>query len=169
MENVIEIPNYSEIYMTNDIVRTIVIALVIYFFMAIGLSKIANRLGEKKSWMAWIPFCNIYLLGKLSFNKIMGWIFASLNFIAITLDSISLVLKTNDVSTFIMQVLTIINFILALTVCILYVIISNRIYKKFSKNTTTMTIFTIISLNLLLPFFLFAIRNNKIIKTKVLK
>lgn len=43
----------------------IFILIAIYIFSAIALRKIAKRLGEENSWMAWVPFLNIYLLLKM--------------------------------------------------------------------------------------------------------
>lgn len=43
-----------------------VIALVFYIFQSIGLYTVAKRRKTGKAWMAWVPFLNTYLLGKVS-------------------------------------------------------------------------------------------------------
>lgn len=40
--------------------------ILLYAIQAYGLSVIAKRRGLKKPWLAWIPVCNMYLLGSLS-------------------------------------------------------------------------------------------------------
>jgi len=57
------------------------IFLVIWiFFMLVGyvyggltMMTIANKLGEKNSWLAWIPIANIYLITKM--GGFTGWMF----------------------------------------------------------------------------------------------
>ncbi len=50
------------------------IAIIIYIIEAIFLTKFHKLLYGKGTALAWIPFANIYLLGKLTFNKLIGWI-----------------------------------------------------------------------------------------------
>lgn len=38
------------------------LGLALYVVMGISLMTIANKLGIENSWMAWIPFANMYLL-----------------------------------------------------------------------------------------------------------
>ena len=40
--------------------------IVAYVFMGIGLMTIAKNRGYDKPWLSWIPFCNIYLLGRVA-------------------------------------------------------------------------------------------------------
>lgn len=44
-------------------VVTFLSMLFFYLIHAIGLMRIAKKLGVKHRWMAWIPFANVYLLG----------------------------------------------------------------------------------------------------------
>ena len=46
----------------------------IYVLQGIFLTKFNKLINGKGTPLAWIPICNIYLLGKLSINKIVGWI-----------------------------------------------------------------------------------------------
>ncbi len=43
---------------------TVLVAVLIYVLYAIGLSKIAKKLGVKHRFLAWIPYARIYLLGE---------------------------------------------------------------------------------------------------------
>lgn len=51
-----------------------ILAIAIYIIQAIFLNKFHKLVYGKGTAMAWIPIANIYLLGKLSFNKVVGWI-----------------------------------------------------------------------------------------------
>ncbi len=48
--------------------------IIIYVLLAIVLNKINQKMYGKKTPLAWIPICNIYLLGKLTISKTVGWI-----------------------------------------------------------------------------------------------
>lgn len=50
------------------------IAITIYIIQGILLNKLNKLMYGKGTPMAWIPIANIYLLGKLTVNKIVGWI-----------------------------------------------------------------------------------------------
>lgn len=42
----------------------------LFRYIAMGFScfRMMNKLGMRKTWMAWVPFCNIYALGDLADN-----------------------------------------------------------------------------------------------------
>lgn len=48
-------------------------SLVIYLLVGKFLNDFNKLLYGKGTALAWIPFANIYLLGKLAFNKVVGW------------------------------------------------------------------------------------------------
>ena len=50
------------------------ILIIIYVAQAIFLNKLNKLIYGKGTAMAWIPIANLYLLGKLTVNKIVGWI-----------------------------------------------------------------------------------------------
>ena len=58
-----------------------VIVIVIYILQAIFLNKFNKLVYGKGTALAWIPICNLYLLGKLTVNKLVGWILVILLFI----------------------------------------------------------------------------------------
>ncbi|MEG2992812.1 MAG: hypothetical protein RR847_00815 [Bacilli bacterium] len=45
-----------------------------YIAIAIVLTKLNRKMFGKGSVMAWLPIANMYLLGKLTINKIVGWV-----------------------------------------------------------------------------------------------
>ena len=54
----------------------VAVILVIGFYVAQGivLTKLNKLMYGKGTPMAWIPLANVYLLGKLTVNKIVGWV-----------------------------------------------------------------------------------------------
>lgn len=50
------------------------IALAVYIAEGIFLNKLNKLIYGKGTPMAWIPVANIYLLGKLTVNKAVGWV-----------------------------------------------------------------------------------------------
>lgn len=60
--------------MAGILLLILVIAIAFYVTAGIVLFKLNRIIYGTGTPMAWIPFCNIYLLGKLTFNKCVGWI-----------------------------------------------------------------------------------------------
>ncbi len=118
----------------------IILALIYYILGSIGLMKIADRTGEERSWMAWVPVLNIYLLGKLGFSNVVGWVMVVL-----------FLLNGNKTTS---------NSMFSLALSVLTIISFHKIYSKVSDKAVIMTVFTVLSLGLLGPIFLFMIRNN---------
>lgn len=56
--------------------------IAIYVVMGIVLTKLNKVMYGYTTPMAWIPCCNIYLLGKLTFNKWAGWLLLILGFLS---------------------------------------------------------------------------------------
>lgn len=52
----------------------LIVIIVFYVVQAIFLNKFNKLVYGKGTPMAWIPIANVYLLGKLTVNKIVGWI-----------------------------------------------------------------------------------------------
>lgn len=49
-----------------------VIGLIFYILTAVGLHKMAKDRGIHFAWLAWIPVFQIFLVGKLDNNKVLG-------------------------------------------------------------------------------------------------
>ena len=50
------------------------VVILIYMLVGILLNKLNKVMYGKGTALAFIPFCNVYLLGKLTINKIVGWV-----------------------------------------------------------------------------------------------
>ncbi len=59
----------------------IILAIGFYIAEAIILNSLNKKMYGKGTALAWIPICNIYLLGKLTINKIVGWVLVALSFL----------------------------------------------------------------------------------------
>jgi len=130
-----------------------IMLLISYVFSGIGLMKITKKLGEKGSWMAWVPIFNFYLIGKLAFTKTIG-------FIIVILTSICLINIITEMSMLSEQLNSIVSY--ALGILLLFSL--HKIYSKFSDKSNMMLGFTVLSGGLLASIFLFAIRNNEVIE-----
>jgi len=55
------------------IIFMFIFLIAIYVVLGIVLNKLNKKIYGKGTALAWIPFCNIYLLGKLTVNKFIGF------------------------------------------------------------------------------------------------
>ena len=53
------------------LVVALIVALVLYVYMAIALMTIAKKTNTPNSWLAWIPIANIYLMTQIA--KVQWW------------------------------------------------------------------------------------------------
>ena len=63
------------------IIVVLLLAIVLYIAQALFLNKFNKYTRGKSTWQAWVPIANLYLLGDLTFNNIVGWILVILSFI----------------------------------------------------------------------------------------
>ncbi len=122
-----------------------------YIFLALGLQTIANKNNLENSWLAWIPIANMYLLGMLVKNE------SKIPYIEWVLPIGPIVINLFSFSSFLTSVVGI-----AYTVVL--IMSYYELYKKQSKNDVLLTVLSVI-FPFLLPFFVFAIRNNQIVHT----
>lgn len=60
--------------MAGFLIVILLVVLGVYIACSIFLNKFNKLVYGKGTPMCWIPIANIYLLGKLTVNKIVGWI-----------------------------------------------------------------------------------------------
>ena len=68
--------------MLGVLILIFIISIAFYVITGIVLLKLNRIIYGNGTPMAWIPCCNIYLLGKLTFNKWVGWILLIFGFIS---------------------------------------------------------------------------------------
>lgn len=130
------------------------IAIVLYILGSLGRMKIAEREKEPSPWIAWIPFASSYLVCKLAFrNKNLALAYA---IVPGVLSIFSRIFKDSDVA----MVFSILIGIVSFAIWIMGFAIAYKIYARYSQNAVGMLIGTILTLGLLEPIFMFAIRNN---------
>lgn len=124
-----------------------ILTIIVYVFTAISIQSIAKRNKIPNTWLAWIPLANLYLLSSLVKDKFSIPYFEWILIVGVSVLSIA----SNNSFVF---------SILAITLYVLLLAIFHELFKKYSKSYVLLTIFGII-LPILLPFFLFTIRNNE--------
>ncbi len=79
----------------------IIIIIVCYSALAIFLNRFNKKVTGNPTVMAWIPFANAYLLGKLTFNKDAGYglvaLFVLSGTLRLTFDKTTIVLSLPNV------------------------------------------------------------------------
>ncbi|MCI9435260.1 MAG: hypothetical protein HFI86_08355 [Bacilli bacterium] len=123
-------------YSSTWAIVILILIFIIYVVQAIFLSKF-NKL--KKGYgtaMGWVPIANIYLLGKLTFNKIVGWILIGLIFstatLTITINGVENKYKLfpDDINIIVSRLLALLILGLFIYAIIKYIRIKNdRIFK----------------------------------------
>ena len=131
--------------------------VVSYTFESISIMTMGKSVGYKNSGFAWIPFYNKYFLGKIAGNNVIGIISAILTFISFFLGFYFYIYKELGNVLFIILIISlIVGFILD-------TVVAHKLYKSRTyKYSDILTIFTVLSLGLLRPLFLFIIRNKPI-------
>lgn len=135
-----------------------IFGFISYAFNSYGLYEIAKKEGIRNPYIAWIPYINRYILGKIAFKSIVNAIIlVILNIIELILLSVILFVKNVEA----LYLFAIISLLLSIVVSVYTYIAHYRLYRKYSKSTIIMTILDVVSCGILGPFFIFAIRNNE--------
>ena len=117
--------------------------LVLYVLSSLGLMKIAQSKGIENPWLAWIPFANLYIMGKIvgPFKLIMD----------ISKPEVILPIL------FLCGVIPLIGFLFSIAGTILYYGVLYNIYSQYkAKSAQTMLILSIV-LFFMAPIYLFNI------------
>lgn len=129
----------------------LIFLILLYVFYSMGLYEMAAKRNIENAWLAWIPIGNYFIMGMIAKEnsklKNLEYILLGIGVLGF-LCSI-FIGSSSGISKF-LSILT-----LLLTFYALFII-----YKSYSQYFIVMTIFTVITLGLLAPFFVFAIRNN---------
>lgn len=121
--------------MQNFLIIIAVVMLLIYICIALFLNRLNKLIYGKGTWMSFIPIFNIYLLGKLTINKIAGFILVLSIFLtsyySTTINGVEKVyaILPSDIRIMVGSFSSIITFIL-----FIYAIIKSKGLKKNKKN-----------------------------------
>ncbi len=175
-------PNFTALFLWAVIFIGVILSLTFYILSCMGLMKIADKSGIRYSYLAWIPIINLFLFGKLGFKStVTSMIFFILSIISpysfflntynivigpiFNIPSLNGIYYTNITNT--SNILLFTMSIIAIIFIIMYLIALYRIYRKMSTKSVMMFICSLLTGGLLIPIFLFAIRNNPLrINTK---
>lgn len=120
-------------------------AVISYVLTALGLQTLANRNNLDNSWLAWIPIANMYLLGMLVKEKskvpYIEWV--------LPIGTASALLFSGTLGV-----------LISFAIYIVLIMSLFELYKMYSKSYVALTVLNAI-FAFLMPFFLFAIRNNE--------
>ena len=120
-----------------------------YVLEGFSIACMRIKAGDAHTFPAWIPFYSKYLLGKLADRR------ALLTLLSVCLCVYFYVCRELNTLWFILLLMAL------LAVFILDTLIAHRIYKsRAGKYGDVLTVFTVLSLGLLRPVFLFAVRNR---------
>lgn len=127
-----------------------IFGLIVYVLTALGLHTLAKRAGIEPAWIAWIPICQWYLIGRLIGNRIFGidhagWILVLAPFVAALIAMV-----TPDI----------VGSILTLLVYILEVAAYYTLFKIYKPNSAVLYTISGFIITPLLGLWVFLIRNN---------
>ena len=118
----------------------LILALFMYIVQGIFLTKLNKLMYGKGSALAWIPVVNVYLLGKLTINKIAGWILLIATFCTTTFTStINGIEKTSSIipaplNKTVSNILSIVEFGLLIYAIIKYFNLKKQYSSEVSSN-----------------------------------
>ena len=139
-----------------------IVVIVLYVLGGIGLMRIADKQNIKGVWMAWIPFFNLRLIGKLAVeNKFAQWLLLVLALLGAEFTS-SVIVNGVTTTKNVIALPSPIREIFVFSALIVGIVYLYKIYNKLSDKAVIMIVFTILTCGLLAPIFLFAIRNNEV-------
>jgi len=127
----------------------VIVVLPLYVLRSLALFRIAQKQGLDAAWMAWLPFCHSYLLGKIGIDGIIGVLMMGLSIL--TFARVMPVLFTS------------VPFI------VLHCVALHETYKKMNGRSGWMSLLTVCSCGLLSPIFLFRIRNKELFEVHTLE
>ena len=130
-----------------------------YVLEGFSIACMRKKAGDAHTFPAWIPFYSKYLLGKLADRRVMGAVSALLTLLSVCLCVYFYVCRELNTLWFILLLMAL------LAVFILDTLIAHwkarYLYKsRAGKYGDVLTVFTVLSLGLLRPVFLFAVRNR---------
>jgi len=126
----------------------LLLCLVLIILHSIGLQTIGKREGIKRSWFAWIPFLEGFLLGKVvsfKFGVNSAWFI----FVVLILKDAASRYDNLFANVFGYAIFAFMN------------VVYYWLFRKYSNKAILMTIFSVLTLNLITPIFIFAIRLNE--------
>ncbi len=121
-----------------------------YVLLSIGLFTMAKKRNIENAWIAFVPFGQLYILGKLVTPLKLGET-------EVPNPPITLLLAV--VASVVLGFIPLIGQLISLAVFVLVLFALYRLYEMYSKSALLYTILSVIGLS---PIFVFILRNNKL-------
>lgn len=126
-----------------------IFSFILYIFYSLGLMKIAQKKGIENAWLAWIPFGNAYILG-----KVVG----PFKFI-VDISKPELVLMILPLLTFV----PILGSLAGIASMILMYAAYYYVYKEYRGEKANLKIILSIIFPFLIPFFIYGIGKDNVL------
>jgi len=150
----------------------LILSVGIYLLNSFGLMGILKTNGEKTPALAFVPYYNTYLLGKVGSDNKTGVSKLGISLLVMQIVTsfassflgfmVSMVENSRYIDEEIIILPALFFMLVLLGYMVLYYIAYSRIFMKYSKNGVLLTVVNILfGGGILGPIFLFAIRKNK--------
>ena len=126
-----------------------IIGLAFYVILSLGLMTLARKKGIENPWLAWIPFANLYILGKIVDNVDVS---------TYNINKLELVLPLAVVASTILCAIPLIGQIIFLAAFLLGVFVFIKLYKMYSPEN--MALYTVLSCIGLFSIIIFMIKDK---------
>lgn len=148
--------------MPEFIIFLVGVAMFFYPLLSIltgfSLYRMGKNNGIPHSWIAFIPFFQIYIMGNIAGDiKIFNKRIPNPGDLALSFGLLSLFISKNFNAEGLLVVIAII-------ILIIYIAILDKLFWKYKEHHYNLSTLLSIFFPILLPIFLFAIRNNKPIR-----
>lgn len=138
------------------IIVTFIVLGGLYLLFSYGLYRLAYRAGIQNSWLAFIPFVQYYTMGKVIKEVRIG---------SFLIPHLEWVLLLTPFVYAILAQIPFVNVLAGIAYFLFCVIVTYHLFNKYTHSPVLMTVVGLV-LPFMYPIFVFAIRNNTLIKVK---
>jgi hypothetical protein len=131
----------------------LIIGIGIYVLISLGLLTLATNANIENPWLAWVPFGNLYILGKL---------LPELRISTYLIPRHELVLPAAALATCIFTNVPFIGILVSLANLVLVICAVYALFKRYAgENAMVYTVVGFITCGIMLSVFIYMIRNEK--------
>ena len=133
----------------------LLIGLAVYIVAAISLTQMATNEGIPNPWLAWVPFANLYIVGKL---------IPEIKFSTYVIPSHEYVLPGAAVAVMLFSKVPLIGFLISIANFVLVVYAFYLLFKRYVGDKAVLyTALSFLTCGIMLAVFLFTIKDQKAI------
>ena len=127
-----------------------IIAIICYVVGSYGLMKAAQNVGVENAWLAWIPFGNVFVLGKIVKDVSIG---------SLKITNLPMVLLIGSIAVLVLIFIPVFGTLLSIAFVVLTYFVYYKLYRLYNDKNAVLFLVLSLVLPFLLPFFLFSFRN----------